>query len=288
MSVIKKPDLFVIGAMKAGTTSLHAYLSSHPEIFMSTPKEPGYFVEELRWRKGEPWYMGLFEASADATVRGEASTAYTMIPKYRGVPERIVKFNPDARIIYLLRDPVDRVISQYWYAVHGYGMRRDILSAVRENANLVHFSNYIMQLRPYIDLFGLERIRVMTIERLRQAPEQEMKRLFEWLGVDASFECDVFRRKRNVTPTTIEEPRGAGRLERFRHSAVWSAISDYVPGRLRSLGRVAAVRRRQRPAQPVDKVVEYLRPMQEEQVTELEDVLGTRFDEWKTLRPGRS
>ncbi|MDA8347687.1 MAG: sulfotransferase, partial [Pseudomonadota bacterium] len=151
---LRKPNLFIIGAMKSGTTSLHEYLDTHPQIAMSREKEPGYFVEELSLRKGEDWYLSLFEQDARYQYVGESSTHYTKLPLYRGVPERLFRFNPDARLIYIMRDPFDRVISHYWHAVrdvHHGGELRPLLKAVQECPDYLCFSDYAMQLEPYIE-----------------------------------------------------------------------------------------------------------------------------------------
>ena len=84
-----RPNLFVIGAMKSGTTSLHAYLGSHPQIFMCPEKEPSFFAKETISSRGEDWYLKLFAAAGSKPVIGESSTAYSRIPLFPGVPERI-------------------------------------------------------------------------------------------------------------------------------------------------------------------------------------------------------
>src|SRR5688572_24468381 len=107
------PNFFIIGAMKAGTTSLWQYLRRHPEIFMSKLKEPGYFTEELRWDQGIEWYRSLFDDAGSARAVGEASTSYTKWPRFAGIPARMHALVPEARLIYLVRDPGDRIRSHY-------------------------------------------------------------------------------------------------------------------------------------------------------------------------------
>lgn len=112
------PTFFIIGAAKAGTTSLHWYLDQHPEVGMSTIKEPNFLSGP---ENGIPYptrritelsdYRRLFDPTYP--VRGEASPSYTNSPRRRGVPERVKKLVPAARFIYLVRDPVERTISHY-------------------------------------------------------------------------------------------------------------------------------------------------------------------------------
>lgn len=105
----RKPNLFLIGAMKSGTTYLRKLLNAHPDIFMCDPDEPSYFVDPrwLRtlypemWERGlwrnEGRYLDLFRPGGDARILGEASTNYTMLPLLWGVPRRIAALNPEAR-----------------------------------------------------------------------------------------------------------------------------------------------------------------------------------------------
>ena len=110
---IHKPNMFVIGAMKSGTTYLSVLLNSHPSIFICYPEEPSFFVDtdqlkklwtymwEKEYWRSEDAYLKLFDLAGDATVIGEASTNYSKLPLVSGVSERIFKFNPDARLIYM-------------------------------------------------------------------------------------------------------------------------------------------------------------------------------------------
>src|SRR5918996_3904116 len=116
------PNLVVIGGLKCGTTSLHHYLNLHPAIHMSRPKELNFFVAELNWSLGTDWYASHFRA--DAAVRGESSPHYTNLPRFAGVAERISSVLPDAKLIYMVREPVDRALSNYLHNVAGGDGRR--------------------------------------------------------------------------------------------------------------------------------------------------------------------
>src|SRR4051812_3312851 len=109
--LVTLPNLIVIGAKKSGTTSLYVYLDAHPEISMTRDKELNFFVEERNWSRGLGWYGEQFDAGAP--VRGEASPYYTALPHHRGVPERMASVIPDARLVYMVRDPIARLLSHY-------------------------------------------------------------------------------------------------------------------------------------------------------------------------------
>jgi hypothetical protein len=100
----------IIGAAKAGTTSLHRYLDQHPSIFMSRQKELKLFSRD-DWREHLDWYRGQFPSTLP--VRGESSPVYSMDPWFPGVPERVKELLPDALLVYLVRDPVERLVAQY-------------------------------------------------------------------------------------------------------------------------------------------------------------------------------
>src|SRR2546425_12046 len=111
-----RPTFLVIGAMRAGTTTLWHQLRSHPEVHMPALKEPGFFAAEHNWHRGLGWYQRLFENARGASAVGEASTCYSDAVNSPGVPQRLAKVLPDVRLIYLLRHPVDRLLSEHQWA----------------------------------------------------------------------------------------------------------------------------------------------------------------------------
>ena len=189
------PNLVVIGGLKCGTTSLHHYLNLHPEIAMSRPKELNFFVEELNWELGPEWYASHFDR--DAPVRGESSPHYTNLPRFAGVAERMRDtLGPDARVVYLVRDPIDRMLSHYLHNVGGGYEHRELASALAdEGSAYVTRSRYAMQLEPYIDAFGSERVLVVSREELAVERETTVRLVFEFCGVDPSFRSDQFDRQ---------------------------------------------------------------------------------------------
>src|SRR4051794_28578727 len=108
---MRLPDFIVIGTTKGGTTSLWRYLSDHPDIFMPTRKELRFFSNNERWRQGVEWYARQFEGAGEHQLVGEASPQYTSWPRYPHVPERMASVVPNAKLIYLVRDPVARTAS---------------------------------------------------------------------------------------------------------------------------------------------------------------------------------
>ena len=108
-----KPDFILIGAMKSATSTLHAQLAQQPGIFMSTPKEPNYFSDDQQYALGEDWYDNLFAAAKPGELCGESSTHYTKLPDYPHTIERMKKRLAAPRLVYVMRHPVDRLVSHY-------------------------------------------------------------------------------------------------------------------------------------------------------------------------------
>jgi hypothetical protein len=283
MNVEKRPNLFVIGAMKSGTTTLHSYLQTHPDIFMCEPKEPFYFVREKNWKLGEKWYLSLFADATHHTIIGESTTDYTKKPHYDGVPERIREFNPEARFIYIMRDPVERTISHYWHDVRWHSEHRNILRAIRQTSEYTAVSHYAMQLEPFFKMFGQDKVFTLTFEELTCQPEETLKKIMSWLGVSDEFVLPKNDIKKNVTPHEMEQARGYGYLNRFRHSTLWDYMYKIFPHRVKCWGKSMALKKVDRANVSSDSAMRYLRPIQLEQTKRLEKMLGREFPEWQTL-----
>ena len=113
--------VLTIGAMKAGTTSLHHYMSVHPEVSMAPVKEPDFFKDDQYNGHKINEYRGLLmmgiNTRRNVRVFGETSTSYSKYPYVSGVPRRIITHSPTARFIYVLRDPIERLVSHYMHNV---------------------------------------------------------------------------------------------------------------------------------------------------------------------------
>lgn len=188
------PNFIIIGGLKCGTTSIHHYLGLHPEIQMSKPKELNFFVTELNWDLGLDWYASRFDDRFK--VRGESSPHYTNLPRYDGVAERIHTHCPDARLLYMVRDPIKRILSHWAHATGaGYETRgmTDVLTD--PDTQYVNRSKYWMQLQPYLEHFDRSQIEIVTQEELQSEREATMRRAFAFAGVDAGFTSEQFDRE---------------------------------------------------------------------------------------------
>ena len=289
-----RPNTFLIGSMKSGTTYLSALLAAHPAVFMSSPKEPCYFVDPKVLRKAWPYmwasglwqseerYLALFASARSADIIAEASTVYTQAPLFARVPERILEFNPQARFIYILRDPIERTISHYWHRVRWWGERRPLLEAIRTDPQYTSVSDYAKQLETYLEHVSRSQIYVLTFESLISDP-YELSRLYAWLGINPTFRPEVDSSSRNSSPEIVEQARGLGWLDRVRKSRSYSRVARRIPRPVRKLGVRLAVRA-VRPAEaPLAQLRDYLRPIQLAQTARLGELLNRSFPEWTTL-----
>jgi hypothetical protein len=188
------PNLVVIGAMKAGTTSLHHYLSGHPDVAMSSDKEPRFFTTEGNWDRGRGWYESQFQTGKP--VRGESTPDYTKFPRHAGVPARMHALIPDAKLVYLVRDPVQRLVSHYIDA-YSFGRLNASLDEVLESPegrHLVSCSKYFMQVSQYLPYYDENMILVVTTEDLQADPRSTLAAIFRFLDVDDSFDSPEFGR----------------------------------------------------------------------------------------------
>jgi Sulfotransferase domain len=204
------PTFLIIGAMKCGTTSLHFYLRQHPEIQIPTLKElnffsgpPGEFPYPIGARRIER--LSEYEEMFDPAfrVRGEASPNYTVFPRRRGVPERISETIPDARLIYLVRDPVDRTVGQYQLQVATANERRSLADALGDlsdpNSLYTCPTFYARQLGQYLKHFPQERVLVVDQADLLNDQRGTLREIFAFLGVDESFYSPRFDERLNTS-----------------------------------------------------------------------------------------
>jgi hypothetical protein len=262
---------------------------------MCEPKEPSHFVapDQLKtlfpwaWRQGywksEARYLELFRTAGAATILGEASVFYTHMPSASGVAERISRFNPDARLIYVMRDPIERTISHYWHNVMHFGEHRSLSDAIIRDPRYTDVSDYAMQLDSYFAFFDREQIKVLTFEELIEHPDRTVNSIFTWLKLDGFAAASSFQ-PQNVTPETISGSIWLWRRLRRRPGPLRDAI-DRLPASVRRFG-ARLVTREVSPAS-VDRsgIVEYLRPLQQRRTEALTNLIGRDFPEWTTLYP---
>ncbi len=230
------PNFLIIGAMKSGTTSLYSYLRTHPDIFMPTNKEPGFFSNEPVWNKGIIWYESLFAGSENQKARGEASVNYTKHPYYENVPSRIQSLCQDVKLIYILRSPVERIYSHYLHNVYAAIESLPFEQAIEKRPLYIQASQYYFQIEQYLDFFPRDNLLILILDDMKSNPLGTVKQVFNFIGVDNSF-----------IPPNINEVKHQAKLKRGRDNALmkilrrspfYHYLSDILPDNIKAFSGI--------------------------------------------------
>ena len=271
------PNFFIVGAPKAGTTSLYHYLDQHPQIYMCPVKEPCHFATEVRPENFSPKYRGVFEAgemktylrgpgrekrfsgyvpdwgdylslfddATNETAIGEASVCYLWSPN---AAKNIAARLPDARIVALLRHPAERAWSQYQHGVaNGHvdkSFRQQIEACLQSRGGkfspaypFLEFGLYSGQIRAYFELFPRENVKVCFYQ---DGLANIVGDLFRFLNVDPAFQVDFA--ERHLESATAEAPTMV--YQALRKAGLWQPLRKLAPQRVRAALRKLAFRKR--------------------------------------------
>jgi Sulfotransferase domain len=178
----KKPDFIIIGAMKSATSSLHTQLAQQAGIFMSALKEPNFFSDDDQYARGIGWYEALFSNAQPDDICGESSTHYTKLPDYPQCITRLSAYLPSVKLIYVMRHPVDRLVSHYIHQWSQNIFNCDINQAVDQYEELTAYSCYTRQLEPYIKVYGKENILPVFFDAVKSHPLRELEKIARFIG----------------------------------------------------------------------------------------------------------
>lgn len=211
----------IIGAMKCATSTLHEQLHRQPGIVMSEPKEIQFFSDMPVFAKGINWYTNHFADVSANELCGESSTHYTKLPTYPATVDRIQKHVPDTKFVYVMRHPIDRLVSQY---IHQWTEREisvKIDEAIDEHPELIAYSRYTMQLEPYFEAFGRERVLPIFFDRLRTHPQKTIQQVCDFIGYKNVPLWDYGDEARNVSADRM-------RSSPLRDAIIWSPPVTFI------------------------------------------------------------
>ena len=233
------PNFLIIGAAKAGSTSLYQYLRSHPDVFMPGHKELRFFIgntdgENGRWHLGRGWYEEQFASANGAVAVGEATPSYTLYPHHLGVAERMASVVPEARLIYIVREPVDRMVSHYMHNFVSGVERKPLEVALRERPVYLNGSRYAFQIEQFLEHFPSKQLLVITSEQLRDERVATLAGVWSFLEVDPMPETEAFEADHNVTDGK-HAPRPV--VKALMATRGWKRFAAAVPDRAKSAGR---------------------------------------------------
>ena len=301
------PDFLIAGVPKAGTTALHAALVRHPGLFLPAVKEPKFFLSDGRppatggpgdvqtyqehvWRR--PDYEALFAPAPPGTLRGEATPFYLYD---HSAHDRIQALIPDAKLILLLRDPVDRAHSNWthlWNA--GLEPEADFLAACRAEeqrradgwADFWHYialGQYGRQVQHLFKVFPREQVLLLRYRDLKDAPDGTLDRVCDFLGVESGVLREI--PKENVNRHVVEDNAVNGVLRGLLRAGGRFGHRFPVPVRLAARGPILTLLHRKRGARPVTTPQERaaLLPLFAEDIALLQDVTGESYDDWLSV-----
>ena len=293
------PNFFLVGAPKCGTSSMHDWLGQHPDVFMPHIKEPHFFDRDFSpnsiWCiRDDERYARMFQMGSDRKRRGESTTWYLYS---QAAPREIRAASPGARIIAMLRHPVDAM-----YSLHGHYLysgqedipdfndaleaegdrkagRRLALNALFPKAMLYsEVYSYSKQVRLYFEQFGAENVKIILFDDFTADPTRVYRETLEFLGVSQSFtpRFDVVNPAKAVSPGLSRFLLRSPRLRKIIHAV--------IPRRLHQRGYTALTRvtgRIERPSKIPTSLRADLLPRFRSDIEELEEVLHRDLSSWR-------
>jgi len=226
------PDFLIIGAMKAGTTSLHDYLGKHPDIFTSDPKEIHFFMDDNFKTHSPEWYKSLF--ITDKKISGTSPQNYTKLhrPAVKNVPMRIYEHMPKVKLIYIVRDPISRIKSHYAEAQSGGYAPKESLNKYLQNFNNNHYVNtsmYYFQISKYLKYFKKEQILIIKSEDLLTNRLDTLNEVFRFLSVQEIQDNSLFDYKKNIG--SVKQKRSS--VGKVLYSKNIQFIRNFFPRKLK-------------------------------------------------------
>ena len=223
------PDFVIIGAAKCGTTTLYKKLAMHPKVFMSTPKEPEFFARDDIYQNGLDWYAELFASAGNTQICGEASTLYSLTTLFPHTVSRMHSAIPQAKLIYILREPVERTFSYYTQLVKNYQNStrnfhvnrsfdeclfpeqhpnrcdRELFFAPHDKhlpddpRSLIDGSRYVKHIKNYLRAFDSSQLLLIDFDQLVEKPDEVMATVCKFLDLNIDDIKDQKEIRENIS-----------------------------------------------------------------------------------------
>lgn len=278
------PSAIIIGAMKSSTTTLFNALSKHSEIYGSLEKEPNFFASsESSGMKNWGEYQSLFSGKTERhKVTIEASPEYTRWPQNANAAKRMRENLGDPKLIYVLRDPVERTISHYFhsYARSFYKRGTNITQAIQSDPILLSTSRYASQLDLYDAEFGEGGVLIITAEHLRENPEKVLTQVAQYLSVDPAEFIGVqldAANTRDQMSASVQLGRISGRSQKIK------ALSKKIPAPIKSALKNLMPTATSGPT-PTSEEKELVLEKLRTDIFRLRERLGTLIDHWPSVK----
>ena len=282
-----KVGIFIVGTPKAGTTSLFHYLNAHPEIKMSSEKEPDYFSDKELYEQGLYYggsrienlekYNKLFSGGKEEKIMGEGSVSYLFYPQ---VPIRIKEYNPESKIIIMFRNPIERAFSHYLMD-YRMGLTSDSFETIFDSKSGLNFQqyfllgNYSSQIKNYFEVFEKENIHIIWYSHFKKNTPFEVEKVFDFLNLKSTHSIDF-----NKVHNSFSMPKN--NFIRKIYSAVWlrKILAFMFPPKLIKLVRKIIFREGNKPKLQED-LRKKIQLYYQNEIKEMEQILSVNLSRWK-------
>ncbi len=285
------PNFLIVGAPKAGTTSLYHYLSEHPEVFMSEPKEVNFFSAEEIEKQGLYYkdfkassleeYKKLFKKVKDEKAIGEGSVSYLFYPQ---TPIKIKREIPDVKIIILLRNPVERAYSHYLMDFRMGLVTLSFEDIIYKNANhknlhlyyqqYIELGFYYDQVKRYLNIFGREKVKVYLQEDLRKIPDTVICDLYDFLGINKTFRPDT-----NQVHNSFSMPKNKLIHKLYAFNSLRILLKDIFPSFVKEKIKTVFFERKNKPKLK-EESKKYLQELYHKDIEKLETLIEKNLSSW--------
>ena len=300
MKNLIKPNTFLIGVQKSATTSLYNWVSQHPQICApSSLKDIPFFIDDTLYEKGFEFLHNTYKkyyTGQKVIIQGNVNYIF-----FEKSIKRIHQFNPDSKLFLVLRNPVDRAISSYFFArKRGIELNPDIVEAFKNEENINKSLNfhdlceltykehglYAKQLSILFNYFKKEQVCILLFNDLKKEPFKEIKRVFEFLGVDPTF-----KPKLNYLNETGEPRSKLINQFIYRDSKLKKLVNKYIADKFFSfdfkikvklfLGRLFSKKNKEIKKDVPEELITELKEFFMEEIVELEKITDLDLSIWK-------
>lgn len=266
--------------MKCGTTTLATELDLHPEVCFARDKETDFFLRE-DWRDHISDYLAFFE-NPEGKLLGEGSPSYTKLPA--GTPSRLAgdlyEYNPKMKLIYMMRDPMSRLVSHYKHNQRSHELKESFAEVVSTDPHYVNVGRYAYQLKPFLERFPEKQLLLITMDELANDRDAFLKKVADFLGIDPE----------KFAPTKIHQGdssrKNNEKVDKVIASGFGQTMRKLVPVRHRYYVKSKFQKAFSKSAEQGEydlpqEVVTELKKVYDAEITAIEELMGRSLEDWK-------